>query len=142
MKKILTLTILALLVTGAATVAFADYDFEGTGEGDPLPGTQVIPWSVWEGTVHTGDNPYFSGCWSNDVDNGIYAKLSYNSQTGVYTVIVDQYNYWEYDNTAEGQWSGSFYPPTPNDTASGYWWMYPPDSSSCHGTWAGDRADG
>ena len=141
----LLLALGVILALGATSLALANYPFEGFGTGTSLPGTSTIPFVVWEGTLINSSTPYFfTGSWGGDYTNVIHAYLNYIQQTGVYQVIVDPEkvnNYWCYNWTPYGQWAGSFYPPTPNDYAGGVWWVYPPDSSSLHGTWWGDRAD-
>jgi len=131
------------MLVGGATVALADYAFEGDAEGRC---GDIFPWHPWQGMLFGGDSPYFYGYWGNDPDNWIYGVVtSITAQDTCYSVSSDS-AFWAYDGDTVGHWTGCFclaFRPDgvpPRDTAFGHWWhdTIPTCRDSFWGDFAGD----
>lgn len=111
MRKILTITILALLAAGARTLVLADSDWTGNATGDCETTSETIePFEPWEGHLNT-DYPdtgeaIFYGEWGtvdpekNDIYGSGVAVSNYWDMEGT----------WDYGDpgTAGGTWEGTF----------------------------------
>jgi hypothetical protein len=123
--------ILAVFALGT-TIILADTDWSGAGTGTC---SGYTPWETWVGTLHSSAiTPYFEGYWGGNTNNYIYGTATYDSGNQRYYVSSGN---WAYNTQWVGHWKGYFY--EVRDTAYGFWWKSPPDSSSCNGTWWGNK---
>lgn len=139
-KKLLVIAAVAVMLVVGATAALAtNYPFEGDAEGQC---GNIFPWHPWQGTLY---GTYFYGYWGNDPDNWIHGPAYCVDVVNQCYAVSSDSAFWAYDGRSVGHWTGYFcltYHPDgvpPRDTAFGYWWR-DADSSSCHGTFAGDFA--
>jgi hypothetical protein len=122
-------SIIVLLVAGAATVSFASTSWSGTASGSCAG---YNPWVNWVGTLTPNSVGYdFIGYWGGNTANHIYGDVDSTISLCDYTRGI-----WFLNGSQAGHWSGIFNERTGN--ASGYWWG-DADSSSCNGAWWGTK---
>lgn len=135
MKKLIPITLCALLVAGSLSLLVADATwFSGNGSGDC--GAEAIevfePWCGW---LYTGGgNNYFRGYWGDDTDNDMDADDIENIGLDQWTVdSADGDGRWDSDGDGYdyvGSWDGHFHKST--NTGNGRWWG---TNVACDGNW-------
>lgn len=134
MRKILTLTILVLLVAGAGTLVLSDTTtWSGNAEGQC--GVDVEPFEPWTGELFTsGTQGAFDGYWGNDLDN----EMSCTDIDSTAGQPWDADNgYWDSGGLSVfyyGTWDGYFRKSGETWPAWGSW---DGTNVNCDGTWYG-----
>lgn len=137
MKKLIPITLCALLVAGSLSLLLADATwFSGSASGE-CGGAGIKVFQPWIGQLVTsGSSGYFDGYWggAGKYDNDMDADGIENIGLDQWTVdSADGDGYWDADDEESdyvGSWDGHFHKST--NTGNGRWWG---TNVACDGNW-------